>query len=258
MDFTWGLGLNLASAILGGDSGRAAREQANRQAIADYNRRRIAMLTRRSLGKIQYSTGIRKNLGAASRAVSENNREYRRLLEETRSKQYEVWLKSVSQTGAEAARGMTGKTARRIAAIRRGQAGVNKALLAQQMTSHQWRLNASTKDIWEEYKSANRQVYDESGIGTIGWAGPAPILQKGPSFFSRLAPVLGVLGNHYVNQYTGNAMSVGEANRKAQTNRQSMSIGGSNITDIASYAGVNLEADPTNKAVSSLEDLLYK
>ena len=215
MDFTWGLGLQLAGALFGGDSGRAAREQANRQAIADYNRRRIAMLTRRSLGKIQYSTGIRKNLGAASRAVSENNREYRRLLEETRTKQYEVWLKSVSQTGAEAAKGMTGKTARRIAAIRRGQAGVNKALLAQQMTSNQWRLNASTKDIWQEYKSANREVYDKSGIGTIGWAGPAPILQKGPSFFSRLAPVLGVLGNHYTNKYTGNAKTVGELNRQS-------------------------------------------
>lgn len=215
MDFTWGLGLQLAGALFGGDSGRAAREQANRQAIADYNRRRIAMLTRRSLGKIQYSTGIRKNLGAASRAVSENNREYRRLLEETRSKQYEIWLKTVSQTGKEAASGMTGKTAKRLAAIRRGQAGVNKALLAQQMTSKQWRLNASTKSIWEEYRSANRQVYDKSGIGTIGWAGPAPILQKGPSFFSRLAPVLGVLGNHYVNQYTGNAASVGELNRQS-------------------------------------------
>ena len=110
---------------------------------------------------------------------------------------------------------MTGKTARRIAAIRRGQAGVNKALLAQQMTSNQWRLNASTKDIWQEYKSANREVYDKSGIGTIGWAGPAPILQKGPSFFSRLAPVLGVLGNHYTNKYTGNAKTVGELNRQS-------------------------------------------
>ena len=205
----WGLGFNLASSILGGDPNRAAREEANRQRIAEYRRRILLMQARRASGTIQYRRGIRKNLGAASAAVSANNRKYQELLEDTRWKQFEVWRDNVATTGKEAAAGMTGKTARRIAAVRRGQAGVSKAQLARQMTNASWRFNASTKSIWEEYKSANRQTYDQSGIGRLAWAGPAPTLLKGPGFMARLAPVLGVLGNHFVSKYQGNVKTTG-------------------------------------------------
>ena len=197
-----GLGMQVFGALLGGDPTANQRRQQYEAQKAAYRRATIAMKARRSLGKVQYAKGIDKNLDAASRVLSRNDQEYQQLRASSKWKSYELYRKSTAATGKWAAAGMTGKTAKRLEMLRKAQTGISQANLVHQMTSNTWRLNQSNKDVWAEYKEANRRLYDQSGIGQVDYVRAAlPRKPKGPSLLSRLAPVLGVLGNHYVNNY---------------------------------------------------------
>jgi hypothetical protein len=205
-----GLGLKIGGAFLGGDPNANYRAQQFESAKAQYKRAEVAMKARRALGKIQYLTGINKNLEAASRAVSQNQAKYNELLAEWKWKQYEIYKKGIAKTGAYAAKGMIGKSAKRAAVVAKGMDGVEQAQLVQLLTSSRWRLNDSNKDIWSEYEAANRETYDRSGIGRPDSIGAPPVKPKGPSTFSRIAPVLGVLGNYFVNKYQAPEKTVGD------------------------------------------------
>lgn len=197
-----GLGMQVFGALLGGDPTANQRRQQYEQAKAQYKRAEIAMRARRALGKVQYAKGVDRNLAGASRAVSRNNRKWQELRASTKWKSYEIYKKSIAAKGTTAASGMIGTTAKRLETMRKSAAGISQAKLVQQMTSNTWRLNQSNKDVWAEYKEANRRLYDQSGIGQVDYVRAAlPRKPKGPSLLSRLAPVIGVLGNHYVNNY---------------------------------------------------------
>lgn len=209
-----GLGMQVFGALLGGDPTANQRRQQYEQAKAQYKRAEIAMRARRALGKVQYAKGVDRNLAGASRAVSRNNRKWQELRASTKWKSYEIYKKSIAAKGTTAASGMIGTTAKRLETMRKSAAGISQAKLVQQMTSATWRLNESNKDIWSEYKAANRETYNRSGIGRVDSIGAPPVKPKGPSFLSRIAPVLGVLGNHFVSNYKAPQDSFGDIYRR--------------------------------------------
>ena len=223
-----GLGFQLGGALFGSDPNANYRAEQFEQAKAQYKRAEMAMKARRSLGKVQYARGIDRNLDAASRAVNENQAKYNELLADWKWKQYEIYKEGIAKTGAYAAKGMIGKSAKRLEVMRRSLSGVQKAHLVQQLTSNRWRLNESNKSIWEEYKDANRETYDRSGIGRPDSIGAPPVKPKGPSTFSRISPVLGVLGNYFVNNYQAPTKTINQLLQPPTSNRSSLGTFGTN------------------------------
>ena len=186
--------------MLGIGAQDARRRQQYANDVENYNRAVLKMQARRATGRIQYKRQVWSNLDSTSRALSRKTQEWNTVRAEFRQKQYEIFVKTAGKTGAEAAAGMTGKTAKRIAAMRRGMAGTSQALLNSQMASTAWRIDAAKKDMWTAYKAANRRAYIKSGIGQVVDIGPAP-KYRGMSFLERLAPILKVTSSHFADKY---------------------------------------------------------
>ena len=196
-----GLGLRLGSAILGGDPNANARNQAYANAVARYKRATIAQEARRSLGIVQYKKEKDVNLDSASRLTSRQNQEWRKAVSDAKWQQYKIYRESTAAEGKGAARGMTGATAKRLEVIRKSKAGISKSQIIAELTTEKFARDAEIRNIWAKYKADNLAAYNRSEIGVVRSVGPAPTRPKGPSFLARLAPILGIVGKHYANQY---------------------------------------------------------
>ena len=195
------IGLNILGSILGGDPNKAERERAWQKELAEYKRAEIAMKARRAKGKIQYKTGLWGNVDAASAAMDVIQQKYNTLGDEFQKKDFEIYRKSVASEGMGAASGATGQSAKLATVRMKGAAGMQRAFLAQELMSKQFELGAEEKDVWRQWREANLQTYDDSEIGRLQSIGSAPSRPRGPSFVSRVAPVLGVLGDYFSNKY---------------------------------------------------------
>ena len=199
LDDNPGFGLELFGEGLGLIAQQQKNNQQYRKDVANYKRQVLLINARRDLGTLQYREQLFSNLDVASRSSAKIQQRWNDLKAEFRQKQFESFVKVAEATGRESAKGMLGKTARRIATIRRGQAGVNIALLGNQLVNHGWRLNDELGDIQKAYEAANERAYIKSGIGQIGYAGEPPKLRR-LGFFEMAAPFLGVTGKYLTKE----------------------------------------------------------
>ena len=184
-----------AIGMLGGSNEDDARY---RHEMAKYKRALMMQKAKRSYAKQSLAAAYDANLDSAANAYTETMNEFWDGYGEFQLKQAEIYAKASSLKGSGAARGLVGRSAKRVEKMGIAQHLTKGKLLALQMQKSSWRVNNKTDSIWTAFKNANQQAFDKSGLGLpVSTPGGMPTRTRSNKSFLNILSLAGdtIAGN---------------------------------------------------------------